>query len=368
MTSTQGYISPGPYPSVNMFGQTIGRNMHASNFRTPTTQPEQIDKYFRGINLDALNTEETTERSFFDFEPTSGTQSPSQLQYSTPGAPGLPWGNEINFHPMSPPDSVEYSPKGWQYPGLQRFPSSNIVKSIDPNNTKTQYGQVTPPDDTINDESLLEQYQSQPLQSLDAGKKRKRNSANGNEPTSSKRSRKYASRVSQSNEPNKPEDVKRSKFLERNRVAASKCRQKKKEWTQNLENRARELQKTNASLRMVIDSTRQEILFLKSEALKHSSCGCREIQDYMQSDLNTLPSDGMVFKREQSPIESMPPSRMGSPSVHSQNGLDEFDPHSPVADQANPGMEHDETSLEALLTSSIIQGASDEKIASPLGE
>lgn len=347
-----------------MFAQSSCRNMAKNSFGNSirTIEPQQTDKYrSRGATLDPLNTNET---SFFDFEPASGTQSPFQ-PFSTPGASGMSWGNEMNFHPISPPDSAAFTPKDWPYNAFQHPNPSSLLTNIDPNNTRAHYGQVTPPDDDIDNESLLEQYQQRQAQPLESGKKRKRNSpiTNDSDTLSPKRSRKYASRGSQNAEPNKPEDVKRSKFLERNRVAASKCRQKKKEWTQNLENRARELQKTNASLRIVIESLRQETVFLKGEALKHSSCGCSEIREFMKAGANSIPSDDILFKREQSPIESMPRSRMGSAEATSQHGLDDFDRASPDAEQANSAIVNDENALEALLSSSINHDTSDEAIA-----
>lgn len=84
------------------------------------------------------------------------------------------------------------------------------------------------------------------------------------------------------------EDTRRAKFLERNCIAASKCRQKKIEWTYKLENQAREKQKQNCDMRMMVASLREEILFLKGEMLKHNSCNCVEIQKFMQKYANAL--------------------------------------------------------------------------------
>lgn len=371
MTVNQGFMSPSPYGPANLFAQAGSRKISKNNFgsSTHTIEPQQTEKYTpRGGNLDPLNTDEA---SFFDFEPPSGTPSPYQQQFSTPGTSGMQWATDMNFHPISPPNSAAFTPKDWPYNTFQQPIPSNILTNIDPNNTRTQYGQVTPPDDDNDNESLLEQYQQRQMQPPESGKKRKRNITipNENETPTTKRSRKYAMRGSLNNtEPNKPEDVKRSKFLERNRVAASKCRQKKKEWTQNLENRARELQRANSALRMEVDSCRQEILFLKGEMLKHSTCGCDQIQEFMKSGTHNFadpPSDEMIFKREQSPIESMPRSRMGSVSAASHHGLDSFDEGtSPAAEQTHSAIVNDEHALEALLSSSINHNTSDEGIAS----
>lgn len=378
--ATSGYTSPNPYGAANMFARNIAKNddfiktFGNTATNNHTIEPQQNDKYAtsRGLNLNSINTDDS---SFFDFEPSSRAESPYQNQFSTPGASGISWNNEANFRPFTPPSSASFSPNSWPYKSYQQGNPTTIFTNIDPTNTRAQYGQLTPPDNENDDESLLdqqlreqrEQHEMRPPQ--DAGKgKRKRNSTNNASTSQSppKRTRKYASRGSNNtNEPTKPEDVKRSKFLERNRVAASKCRQKKKEWTQNLENRARELQKNNNQLRMVLDSCRQEVLFLKGELLKHSQCECESIQTFIKSGVSNFvdpEQEEDLFKRETSPIQSMPPSRSGS--IYAESVLNEFGSTSPIAAQTNAAIADDDNALQALLTSSMKHDTSDEGIAS----
>ncbi|KAJ5160123.1 Basic leucine zipper (bZIP) transcription factor atfB [Penicillium canariense] len=70
----------------------------------------------------------------------------------------------------------------------------------------------------------------------------------------------------------------RAKFLERNRLAASKCRQKKKEHTQQLEFRYKEQSEKRERLVSEIARLRSEILSLKNEVLKHAQCGDEPIK------------------------------------------------------------------------------------------
>lgn len=74
------------------------------------------------------------------------------------------------------------------------------------------------------------------------------------------------------------ERAKRAKFLERNRLAASKCRQKKKEHTQKLEYRYKEQSEKKERLQGEIASLRSQILSLKNEVLKHAQCGDEPIK------------------------------------------------------------------------------------------
>lgn len=83
---------------------------------------------------------------------------------------------------------------------------------------------------------------------------------------------------------NEISDQKRRKFLERNRVAASKCRQKKKQWMQELETNARKAQSDSKHLHGMVGILREELLRLKGELLKHSSCGCEQISTYLLNE------------------------------------------------------------------------------------
>ncbi|EKV10597.1 BZIP transcription factor (Atf21), putative [Penicillium digitatum PHI26] len=74
------------------------------------------------------------------------------------------------------------------------------------------------------------------------------------------------------------ERAKRAKFLERNRLAASKCRQKKKEHTQLLEFNFKEQSEKKEQLIAEIARLRSEILGLKNEVLKHAQCGDEPIR------------------------------------------------------------------------------------------
>lgn len=68
------------------------------------------------------------------------------------------------------------------------------------------------------------------------------------------------------------DEEKRKNFLERNRQAAFKCRQRKKQWVQDLQNNEEYLTATNEQLKMETIRLREEILHLKSLLQEHTSC------------------------------------------------------------------------------------------------
>lgn len=297
----------------------------------------------------------------------------------------------------SPPNSADRSPENWlftDYPLQQpvHSPLHAILTQNIPQETRAQYGQATPPDDLT---PVIFEHQH-PLQQIHPSKeqpsvtvgKRKRTLQSNNDvahAAPAKRSRKNAKSGSPDQlsmqDKNKPEDAKRSKFLERNRVAASKCRQKKKEWTSNLETRARELQNSKNQLAIMVGSLKEEVLFLKSELLRHTGCGCSKIRDYLSHEVSALagPGNSEVFRSAASPVRSAPSSRAGSvspPANHeeSRSASRENDtyPTSPAGEQvldaddgpASPIPKFKtEEELEALLTSQLLQDTSDEGIA-----
>ncbi|XP_014748603.1 PREDICTED: cyclic AMP-dependent transcription factor ATF-7 [Sturnus vulgaris] len=106
-------------------------------------------------------------------------------------------------------------------------------------------------------------------------------------------------------------DERRQRFLERNRAAASRCRQKRKLWVSSLEKKAEELTSQNIQLTNEVTLLRNEVAQLKQLLLAHKDCPVTALQKKTQGYL-------------ESPKESSEPT--GSPAAviqHSSapNGL-----------------------------------------------
>ncbi|CEP13628.1 hypothetical protein [Parasitella parasitica] len=70
-----------------------------------------------------------------------------------------------------------------------------------------------------------------------------------------------------------PEDEeKRKNFLERNRIAALKCRQRKKQWLQNLQTKVECLGADNEQFQMQANALRDEVIRLKTLLMIHKDC------------------------------------------------------------------------------------------------
>jgi len=88
-----------------------------------------------------------------------------------------------------------------------------------------------------------------------------------------------------SSEEESPE-AKRQKFLERNRMAASKCREKKRLQTLKTIEDADVITARNQALHETLDELQEEVRTLKNLILCHRDCGCDVIQKFVQSSFN----------------------------------------------------------------------------------
>ncbi|KAI7905543.1 uncharacterized protein BX663DRAFT_429897 [Cokeromyces recurvatus] len=77
-------------------------------------------------------------------------------------------------------------------------------------------------------------------------------------------------------------EERRKKFLERNRVAAYKCRQKKKNWMQELEHKAEIQNAYNEELRALVAQLKEESMYLRNLLLTHGNCNCESVQAYLR--------------------------------------------------------------------------------------
>ncbi|KAK4517652.1 uncharacterized protein ATC70_000992 [Mucor velutinosus] len=95
-------------------------------------------------------------------------------------------------------------------------------------------------------------------------------SLNGNSTRKSRKQR--ISSVSSSSKEDDDEESKRKHFLERNRQAALKCRQRKKQWLANLQHRVEYLSTDNEQLQSQATMLREEVINLKTLLLAHKDC------------------------------------------------------------------------------------------------
>ncbi|KAM6308148.1 cyclic AMP-dependent transcription factor ATF-7 isoform 1-T1 [Podargus strigoides] len=110
-------------------------------------------------------------------------------------------------------------------------------------------------------------------------------------------------------------DERRQRFLERNRAAASRCRQKRKLWVSSLEKKAEELTTQNIQLSNEVTLLRNEVAQLKQLLLAHKDCPVTALQKKTQGYLAESP------KESSEPTGSPAPVIQHSSASGSPNGL-----------------------------------------------
>ncbi|KAI7906778.1 uncharacterized protein BX663DRAFT_497557 [Cokeromyces recurvatus] len=89
------------------------------------------------------------------------------------------------------------------------------------------------------------------------------------------------------------DDEKRKNFLERNRIAALKCRQRKKQWLNNLQAKVEFLTNDNERLQLQSESLKEEIVNLKTLLLAHKECPIAQSNGFHPNSIQktaTMPS------------------------------------------------------------------------------
>ncbi|OQN95333.1 hypothetical protein B0A48_18768 [Cryoendolithus antarcticus] len=143
-----------------------------------------------------------------------------------------------------------------------------------------KYGQVTPPDDSSSEAASDSKTQTVArILSEERGRndksERARNAAMQRHSKSTKQRR--GSQVSRTSCPSNDDEgnCKKEKCREKNRLAAAKCRAKKKDNIEGIEDRHRNLSAMNSALKKQVQDLRGELANMRTHALDHQGCSCR---------------------------------------------------------------------------------------------
>jgi hypothetical protein len=224
--------------------------------------------------------------------PTPGPRLPSLTTFKPSGLKESTTIEDAARLPPSPRRSPSALNPAFLVESNQNFPGlANSRYTLPPpahagyGSSRGAHGQVTPPtdesrspDDKDNKSKSLRQKSSSKKRKaeMEAEIKAEREAWSSND---------EGSMMSGANDSSGPQDHKRKKFLERNRLAASKCRQKKKEWANNLEEQARYQAQENKLLRASVAQLRDECLYLKNFVLTtHSGCSCVGVKNYLMKE------------------------------------------------------------------------------------
>jgi hypothetical protein len=190
------------------------------------------------------------------------------------------------------------------------FQEAGLMQQIVKNRRTThqQFGQITPPEDSMNEfgESKSATAEAVVMEAAERAKsdksERARNAANQRH-AKAKKMRKDSDgssiRVDSDDGEGEVGD-KKEKYREKNRLAAAKCRAKKKENIEDIEVKHRKLSAMNSSLKKQVQDLRGELTGLRTHALNHQDCNC-QISRYNINQAKRVamgaeaPSPGMSF-------------------------------------------------------------------------
>jgi len=116
------------------------------------------------------------------------------------------------------------------------------------------------------------------------------------------------------------EDERRKNFLERNRQAALKCRQRKKQWLQSLQQKVEFYAHEHEQLTAEIQDLRGELLQLKQVLHSHRDCPSMRAHGLTEQLTRDLESAGMLKGGMQNKHHQMPMQVMSGVTVGGGGG------------------------------------------------
>ncbi|KAJ4175646.1 hypothetical protein NW767_015717, partial [Fusarium falciforme] len=81
-----------------------------------------------------------------------------------------------------------------------------------------------------------------------------------------------------------PKDPRKRRIVERNRIAATKCRTRKRDEASALVSLEEAMEDKNRYLSSYVGSLNAEVYYLKTQVLRHTHCNCVLIQKYIASE------------------------------------------------------------------------------------
>ncbi|KAI0199397.1 hypothetical protein F4808DRAFT_216794 [Astrocystis sublimbata] len=133
------------------------------------------------------------------------------------------------------------------------------------------------------DEGDYDDFDNDPLPLMSSASTRTKLGAK--QPNRATTSRENAISAGQFTNPNvRGKDGKRRHFLQRNRVAAMKCRKKKKEWVNDLEETKTGLESQNTHLHMELDGLVDEASRIRAQLMAHANCNDSNIDKWIENE------------------------------------------------------------------------------------
>ncbi|KNB18402.1 hypothetical protein FOXG_16061 [Fusarium oxysporum f. sp. lycopersici 4287] len=159
-------------------------------------------------------------------------------------------------------------------------------------------------------------------QAVESPKPRKR----GRKPKKQPKEQKVVDQQEEFDDDNLPKDPRRRRVLERNRIAANKCRLRKRDEALALASQEEAMEDQNRYLMTCLDSLTAETYHLKTQLLRHTECNCVLIQKYITNEaqkcVNRLVACSTAFDtygNSLSPCHGSPSGASGAKELDTQS-------------------------------------------------
>lgn len=263
---------------------------------------------------------------------------------STPssGCLGTPPSYRINTDSPAPRSDLVFQPAVNQVTDSSFF---DEAISASPMSTQAPFGfspcfsQHVPAAKFPNDSESLQAAAPAPMASENAGRRRAsmqhqevpvkledefsepiadglRGNKRGRKPKNQRRASLQSTRLEDSDGEGQPKDPRRRRILERNRIAATKCRMRKRDEASALAQREQAMEDQNRHLSRIFEDLTAEIYHLKTQLLRHNDCNCVLIQKYIaheaRKSVSGLPPCPSPFQPSAAPWVDYQGSSSGS--------------------------------------------------------
>ncbi|KAF9918555.1 hypothetical protein BX616_007855 [Lobosporangium transversale] len=344
----QGGGGPGSRPSQNYSNQNNHAPSMNDSYNMSSQGPQHVDNMNGYGNLHLLSQAQATHREMWvkregsdaNGNGPSGQQNLHQQHHShgpPPPPPHISSQSRVNAHPTSGPAQSGQSLPGM--PGMVAAPQ--LPKNgVEPAFVRgVRRSRMTSEDNSDDSEQSKSGY---------GGEGATNNSNNDNNNSNTNGSAKKKQNTGTGDD-KMDEEEKRKNFLERNRQAALKCRQRKKQWLANLQQKVEYLTTDNEHLQSQTAALRDEIIHLKALLLAHKDCPIAQANGVFADTISMVNHAGMMGHDRSGypmppqhgragppgpPRSSLPPPplhhqghmpggggpRMGHPPVSSSNG------------------------------------------------
>ncbi|KAH7007964.1 uncharacterized protein B0I36DRAFT_404448 [Microdochium trichocladiopsis] len=289
-----------------------GRQSHAAVTMAGLTDPTLHQPSTRTIECWSGDTLDLGRIEFSDMSQMVFDSKCSYLDVPFPAADGgfiMDLGPEMYNMPLQPYDVVPVgtiAASQISNPALDdnawsthSWPISPISDSSTLSNIASASNHTSPSGSTLEPSSLalrcysyhqLQQQHSSEIQQL-AGTKHRHSEIHVHSAGSADATASFASQSTPSNRTAVPSSNKKKTIREKNRSAATKYRNKMKCETTELQETEKQLSEKNSTLSAHVQELRDEILALKMEILRHSTCNDQGIQAFILGEIRKLIMD-----------------------------------------------------------------------------